>query len=192
MTFLILSGLGVLIKFKTKRKYAPNDGILIMLSGISFVMSVFWIWLFAGIMIDLLKVLGLLTGLPTTLLGLTVLAWGNSIGDLMANTSIARKGYVEMALTGCYASPLFNILLGLGISTLRGNLQVKEGVRFTYSDRDSRIPIVLIVGSFIGLTFTLISTAIINKGKITKTQAKINLFIYASILAVAVLMARYG
>ncbi len=169
MTFLILSGLGILIKFKTKRKYAPNDGILIMLSGISFVMSVFWIWLFAGIMIDLLKVLGLLTGLPTTLLGLTVLAWGNSIGDLMANTSIARKGYVEMALTGCYASPLFNILLGLGISTLRGNLQVKEGVRFTYRDRDSRIPIVLIVGSFIGLTFTLISTAIINKGRITKT-----------------------
>jgi sodium/potassium/calcium exchanger 6 len=114
--------LGVLIRFKTKRKFSPKDGILGIISTISFVMSIFWIWLFAGIMIDLLKCLGLLTGLPTTLLGLTVLAWGNSIGDLMANTSIARKGYVEMALTGCYASPLFNILLGLGISTLRSNL----------------------------------------------------------------------
>jgi len=122
LLFVVFCSLGVLIRFKTKRKYSPTDGILGIISAISFIMSVFWIWLFAGIMIDLLKCLGLLTGLPTTLLGLTVLAWGNSIGDLMANTSIARKGYVEMALTGCYASPLFNILLGLGISTLRSNL----------------------------------------------------------------------
>ena len=107
---------------------------MIIISGISFVMSVFWIWLFANIMIDLLKCLGLLTGLPTTLLGLTVLAWGNSIGDLMANTSIARKGYVEMALTGCYASPLFNILLGLGIATVKSNLLIQDGsgIRFSY------------------------------------------------------------
>ena len=73
-------------------------------------------------MIDLLKVLGLLSGLPTTLLGLTVLAWGNSIGDFMANTAIAKKGFIEMALTGCYAAPLFNILFGLGISTLKMNI----------------------------------------------------------------------
>lgn len=192
MTFLILCGVAVLIRFKTKRKFVPHDGFLVFLSAISFVMSVFWIWLFAGIMIDLLKVLGLLTGLPTTLLGLTVLAWGNSIGDLMANTSIAKKGYVEMALTGCYASPLFNILLGLGISTLRSNLQLEDGVRFSYQDRDSHIPLVLIIGSFVGLAFTFITTAFINKGRITKSQAKVNLVIYGVILFVAVFMARSG
>jgi Ca2+/Na+ antiporter len=41
----------------------------------------------------------------------------------MANISIAKKGYAEMAMTGCYASPLFNLLLGLGISTLKLNLE---------------------------------------------------------------------
>ena len=103
----------------TYRTKPPSDYIMLgILLSISFAMSIFWVWLFANIMIDLLKTLGLLTGLPTTLLGLTVLAWGNSIGDLMANTSIAKKGFVEMALTGCYASPLFNVLLGLGLSTL--------------------------------------------------------------------------
>ena len=184
----------MLIRFKSKRKYAPKDGILGIISAISFVMSVFWIWLFAGIMIDLLKCLGLLTGLPTTLLGLTVLAWGNSIGDLMANTSIARKGYVEMALTGCYASPLFNILLGLGISTLRSNMQIEDGcgIPFTYKDRDSRIPLVLIIGSFIGLLFTLISTRFINGDRLTKGAAKVNLAVYAIILVVAIVMARSG
>jgi sodium/potassium/calcium exchanger 6 len=187
----------LLIRFKSYRKSAPNDAVLGLISAVSFVMSVFWIWLFANILIDLLKVLGLLTGLPTTFLGLTVLAWGNSVGDLMANTSIARKGFVEMALTGCYASPLFNILLGLGLSTIRCNLVVADGritstdgIRFTYRDSDSAIPITLIVGSFIGLLFTLIMTTVINKQRITKLQAKITLLIYALIITVACLKAR--
>ena len=85
-------------------------------------MSVFWIWLVAKFLIDLLEIFGLLTGLPPTLLALTVLAWGNSIGDFMANTSIAKKGFAEMAITGCFAAPLFNLLLGLGISTFKNNI----------------------------------------------------------------------
>lgn len=72
------------------------------------------------------------------MLGFTVLAWGNSIGDLMANLSIAKKGYAEMAMTGCYAAPLFNLLLGLGLSTLLLNLNNSspqyEGIPFSYED----------------------------------------------------------
>ncbi len=63
-----------------------------------------------------------MTGLPPNLLALTVLAWGNSIGDFMANTSIAKKGFAEMALTGCFAAPLFNNVLGLGLSTFKTNV----------------------------------------------------------------------
>lgn len=131
---VICIGLSILTRFMSYRTKPPTGVTVGFLLTVSFTMSIFWIWLFANIMIDLLKTLGLLTGLPTTLLGLTVLAWGNSIGDLMANTSIAKKGFVEMALTGCYASPLFNILLGLGLSTLKCNLQLTDGsfIRFSY------------------------------------------------------------
>jgi Ca2+/Na+ antiporter len=116
-------------------------------------------------------VLGLLTGLPTTLLGLTVLAWGNSIGDFMANTAIAKKGFVEMALTGCYAAPLFNILLGIGISTLRMNLFIDghDGIRFSSQDPECTIPLILLIGTAAGLFFTLITTTVLNKNVITKT-----------------------
>ena len=44
-------------------------------------------------------------------LGLTVLAWGNSIGDFSTNMAMARKGLANMALTACYAGPVFNLLV---------------------------------------------------------------------------------
>ena len=43
-------------------------------------------------------------------LGLTVLAWGNSVGDMSTNMAMARKGLANMAMTACYAGPVFNLL----------------------------------------------------------------------------------
>lgn len=45
-----------------------------------------------------------------------MLAWGNSIGDLVSNTSIARDGFPTMAFAGCFAGPMFNLLVGIGLS----------------------------------------------------------------------------
>lgn len=44
-----------------------------------------------------------------------ILAIANSIQDLAADVTIARRGYPSMAVAGAYAGPIFNILLGLGI-----------------------------------------------------------------------------
>ena len=54
---------------------------------------------------------------------MTVLAWGNSLNDMFANVSIAKKGLAKMALTGCIAGPMFNMYLGLGASTLKNTLE---------------------------------------------------------------------
>lgn len=45
-----------------------------------------------------------------------MLAWGNSIGDLVSNTSIARDGFPTMAFAGCFAGPMFNLLVGIGLA----------------------------------------------------------------------------
>jgi sodium/potassium/calcium exchanger 6 len=51
-----------------------------------------------------------------SVLGVSVLAWGNSIGDLVSNTSIARDGFPTMAFAGCFAGPMFNLLVGIGLA----------------------------------------------------------------------------
>lgn len=47
-------------------------------------------------------------------MGLTILAWGNSMGDLSVDVTMAKKGLANVAMTACYAGPVFNILVGLG------------------------------------------------------------------------------
>jgi sodium/potassium/calcium exchanger 6 len=51
-------------------------------------------------------------------LGLTVFAVGNSLGDLVADITVARLGYPVMALSACFGGPMLNILLGVGLGGL--------------------------------------------------------------------------
>ncbi|XP_010458161.2 PREDICTED: cation/calcium exchanger 5-like isoform X1 [Camelina sativa] len=81
---------------------------------VAFIMSVFWISTIAGELLNCLAALGTLLKLPPALLGLTVLAWGNSVGDLVADVAVAKAGRPAMAMAGCFAGPMFNMLVGLG------------------------------------------------------------------------------
>jgi len=50
------------------------------------------------------------------ILGLTVLAWGNSIGDLVADVTVARNGFPRMGVGAAIGGPAMNMLLGIGIA----------------------------------------------------------------------------
>ncbi|XP_054714311.1 mitochondrial sodium/calcium exchanger protein-like [Uloborus diversus] len=82
---------------------------------IGFVASVMWVYLIASEIVSLLKTIGIIFKLSDAILGLTVLAWGNSIGDFISNLSVARQGYPRMGISACYGGPLLNLLLGIGI-----------------------------------------------------------------------------
>ena len=56
------------------------------------------------------------SSLLLAILGLTVLAIGNSVGDWVADTAVARAGHPSMGVSSCFGSPLLNDVLGLGIA----------------------------------------------------------------------------
>lgn len=84
-------------------------------SILGFVVAGSWTYLLASEVVSLLKGVGILINLSDAILGLTVLAWGNSLGDLVSNVSMARQGFPKMGISACFGGPLLNLLLGIGI-----------------------------------------------------------------------------
>lgn len=112
-----------------------------------FYSCIVWIYLLAGELIVCLEVLGLVWDISPAYLGLTVLAWGNCVGDLFSITSLARKGLGEMALAGCYGGPVFNLLFGLGLAIAVASL-----------DRyPAAFHIAFNASSYISLAFTMLA-----------------------------------
>jgi sodium/potassium/calcium exchanger 6 len=55
--------------------------------------------------------------ISTSILGLTVIAVGNSMGDFVANYAVAKKS-PKMAVAACFGSPLIMNIVGVGFGTL--------------------------------------------------------------------------
>ncbi|XP_057982161.1 cation/calcium exchanger 2 [Malania oleifera] len=111
-------GFGILAFLTTEGSNPPKKGLFPWLAG-GFLMSVTWSYMTAQELVGLLVSFGYIYGISPSILGLTVLAWGNSLGDLITNLTMAVNGGPEgaqMAISGCYAGPIFNILVGLGFS----------------------------------------------------------------------------
>lgn len=87
-----------------------------ILSLVGFVVSIAWISTIASQVVGALKALAVICNMSHAIMGLTIFAVGNSLGDLVADVTVARLGYPVMALSACFGGPMLNILLGIGIS----------------------------------------------------------------------------
>jgi sodium/potassium/calcium exchanger 6 len=80
----------------TSEEKKPKYHFLLCFLG--FIISVAWISTIAGEVVGVLKAFGVILNISEAILGLTVFAVGNSLGDLVADVTVARLGYPVMAL----------------------------------------------------------------------------------------------
>ena len=96
----------------TSFEEAPAKGFyLVILVLLGFVSSVLWISEVAEELVSLLNAVGLMINISPAVLGLTILAWGNSLGDIVADVSLAIQGYPQMAIGGVYAGRYYDIMI---------------------------------------------------------------------------------
>jgi len=111
----------------THTKKVPQGLFGFFLLVLGFMTCIVWINFVANVFVDFIHLLSVMSGLPGNYLGLTVLAWGNSMNDLFVDSALARKGLGQVAISGVFAGQFFNLSIGFGISLIRQTLSSPTG-----------------------------------------------------------------
>ncbi|XP_014907577.1 sodium/potassium/calcium exchanger 1-like isoform X2 [Poecilia latipinna] len=85
---------------------------------LTFLGSIMWIAIFSYLMVWWAHQVGETIGISEEIMGLTILAAGTSIPDLITSVIVARKGLGDMAVSSSVGSNIFDITMGLPIPWL--------------------------------------------------------------------------
>ncbi|XP_048118131.1 sodium/potassium/calcium exchanger 1-like isoform X1 [Alosa alosa] len=84
----------------------------------TFLGSIMWIGIFSYLMVWWAHQVGETIGISEEIMGLTILAAGTSIPDLITSVIVARKGLGDMAVSSSVGSNIFDITVGLPVPWL--------------------------------------------------------------------------
>ena len=104
-----------------KKFFAPVDWIIKLTFPkpekyiLVFSISILWIIGLSWVLVESAVITAHILGIPSVIIGLTVLAAGTSIPDLLSSMIVAKKGQSGMAISNGIGSNIFDILFGLGL-----------------------------------------------------------------------------
>lgn len=84
--------------------------------------SIIMIAFFAIIMVELAEIFGASLGIPDVVMGLTILAAGTSVPDLLSSVIVAQQGHGDMAVSSSIGSNIFDVAFGLPLPWLTFNI----------------------------------------------------------------------
>ncbi|KAM3876835.1 sodium/potassium/calcium exchanger 1-like [Diretmus argenteus] len=122
----------------------------------TFIGSILWIAVFSYMMVWWAHQVGETVGISEEIMGLTILAAGTSIPDLITSVIVARKGLGDMAVSSSVGSNIFDITIGLPVPWLIFAL-LHSGQPITVSSNGLFCAIVLL---FFMLLFVIVSIAV--------------------------------
>ncbi|KAM3625779.1 uncharacterized protein V6R79_017521 [Siganus canaliculatus] len=151
--------------------------------AMTFLGSIIWIGAFSYLMVWWAHQVGETVGISEEIMGLTILAAGTSIPDLITSVIVARKGLGDMAVSSSVGSNIFDITVGLPVPWLLYT-GLHQGQPVTVSSNGLFCAIVLL---FLMLLFVIISIAAC-RWKMSRILGLTMFFLYFVFLVLSVLL----
>ena len=120
-----ITSISVLFVSTFKKPLSTPSSAYFLFTIPGFLGGMLWVFVLANEVVGLLTALGFFWKINNVVMGLTflgkakfdrneltvqILAWANSIGDLVADLGLARIGKAGTAVAACFGSPLLNLL----------------------------------------------------------------------------------
>lgn len=156
---------------------------------VTFFMSIAWIAVFAYFMVWLATVLGWVCRIPSVVMGLTLLAAGTSVPDLLSSIIVAMQGKGDMAVSSSIGSNIFDILIGLPLPwIIKSFILMAQGQNYTGNTvRAGNLVWNILV--LVGMLIAVIATIAWSNWRMTKGLGVMMFVLYAIFLTFALLMA---
>lgn len=116
LCYLIAVTLSIVL-FRTNTTWRQRQQSLIP-TVLAFAVCIVWVYSITKELLCALTAVARRTGIDDAVLGITILAWGNSCGDLISDVTLARNGHAESAAIAALSGPIQNVLLTLGVCFL--------------------------------------------------------------------------
>lgn len=149
---------------------------------LSFFLSIAWIGAFSYFMVDWAEIVGNTFGIPADIMGLTVLAAGTSVPDLLSSVIVARRGQGDMAISSSIGSNIFDILVGLPVPWMLYSAAHNGSSVYIGSEGLLRSLLILI-----GMLVLVIGSIHCQGWKLTKTLGGIMFVFYVGFLLQAII-----
>ncbi|KAM4537162.1 sodium/potassium/calcium exchanger 2-like isoform 6-T7 [Odontesthes bonariensis] len=150
---------------------------------VTFLGAISWIAIFSYLMVWWAHQVGETIGITEEIMGLTILAAGTSIPDLITSVIVARKGLGDMAVSSSVGSNIFDITVGLPFPWLLWSI-FSDMSPVQVSSNGLFCAIVLL---FLMLLFVIISIAAC-KWRMSKLLGFIMFLLYFVFLVVSVML----
>lgn len=151
---------------------------------ITFLGSIIWIAIFSYLMVWWADSSGTAINVEESVMGLTILAAGTSIPDLITSVIVAKKGFGDMAVSSSVGSNIFDITVGLPFPWLLKGIISQAPIEVSSS------------GMFcsIVMLFTMLMVVIIcivaSRWRLNKILGIIMVIMYGVFVAISVLLVK--
>ena len=152
---------------------------------LTFVMSLLWITVFAYCMVWWATMVCTVSGLSQSTMGITFLAAGTSVPDLITSVIVARAGHGDMAVSSSIGSNLFDVTVGLPLPWLLFSL-----FNLVPSVAVSSAGIACQIGMLFLMLIAVILSIVAFKWRMTKPMGLVMMALYAAFLGVAVSLSQ--